>query len=122
MLPDIRKRVGLGYSPGRFCTNDAEAGHHMLKTFFDWNKSSWEKCSSVLDRFVLQSENELKRAIYGEGDYRVSDKYKKMGVNPIVWSFNVGNMYLIPVLYRNPMFEHKKTKRTARCIFTAYQA
>lgn len=73
MLASVRRAAGLGQIPKQFTTNDAEAENSLVKREMDWKKKTWGDACNHLHLKVISFYEELARAVFSEGKYRVAD-------------------------------------------------
>ena len=86
MLIPIRVKAGLGSPPRQFTTNDVECENLNLKRFFEWKKATWDVAANQLHTYVLRHYEEMGRAVYKEGKYRVDPKYNELELEPFDWA------------------------------------
>lgn len=80
MLPDIRKRNGLGDPPVRFTTNDNEA---MNSKFKKWQTTKANDLPQFIDNvkeFVEQDHSVVQDAFSGRGEYKLVGRFARFFV------------------------------------------
>ena len=83
----ISARESLGIS-GRFYSNSLELKHRLLKKKLNDLSSSRDVTSASINLTKWLQENfleEAKKAIIGQGKYRLSRNYQQFYVNPVEW-------------------------------------
>ena len=84
MLKPVTVMAGLGNPPNAWDNNLVESMHGVMKDSLKNQRLDAGKFLEILkDRVFDQQLEELKRGIYGMGEYRLSDSYSKYGVTPI---------------------------------------
>lgn len=83
LLP-VRRAAGLGSQ--KFTTNDVESENTNVKRSTDWHKKSWDEAANILHSKVLAHYEELNRAIYKDGEYRLKTNYKELEKEPYEWA------------------------------------
>ena len=69
----------------KWTNNNAESLNHIMKLDADWKVKSTPELIEMLYQMTLLHFKDLKRALYGEGTYRLYGKYKKMSFLRSVW-------------------------------------
>ena len=87
LLKPVRVAAGLGNPPNKFTTQRAEAMNNILKEEVDRRKvDQAELHELLLDRVVNYQNNQMVKAIYSGGDYRLAESYKDLAIDPVKWS------------------------------------
>ena len=86
MLAPLRRAAGLGQQPRQFTTNDVESENMNVKRAVDFQKKTWDEAANILHARVLATYEELCRAIYQDGEYRLKPEYQHLGVAPGKWA------------------------------------
>lgn len=86
MLAPLRRKAGLGQTPKQFTTNDVEAENLNVKREFNWQRATWDSAANHLHSMVNARYEELSRALYMEGEYKLSHAGKHLEVQAVVWA------------------------------------
>ena len=86
MLPPLRRLAGLGNPPRQFTTNDVESENMNIKREVDWQKKTWDSASNHLYARILAHYEELCRAVYKEGRYRLAENFQHLAKEPHEWN------------------------------------
>ena len=83
MLAPTRRVAGE--IPRQFTTNDVECANLKVKRQMDWAKKSWDQAANHLQKLVLTHYDELIRAIYKEGKFKLAACHKQHELEPYEW-------------------------------------
>ena len=87
MSSTARTAAGLGLPPNKFDNQRTEALHNVVKECIDHQYTNQVQLIEALhDRLFESQNNELVKAVYGKGEYRLSDDFKKRAVSEQVWN------------------------------------
>ena len=86
MLAPLRQQAGLGEPPTQFTTNDVECENLRVKREVDWTKSVWDQAANHLHNKVLGHYEQLNRALYQEGEFRLADDFNHLEMKPHEWA------------------------------------
>lgn len=86
MLLPMRRLVGLGDPSRQFTTNDVECENMNVKRAMDWRKTTWDEAANNLHSKVIAHYEELNRAMYKEGRYRLMPNYQHLAKEPYEWA------------------------------------
>ena len=84
MLKSVRTATGLGSPPNIWKNNKAESFHSIMKEELRNESLDIDRLlERVKDRVFDQQVEEIIRAIYGMGEYQLSDKYQHLALTPM---------------------------------------
>ena len=86
MLLPVRRLAGLGDVPRQCTTNDVESENMNIKREMNWHKKTWDDAVNHLEARVLGHYEELSRAVYKEGRYRLTEHFRHLEKEPYDWS------------------------------------
>ena len=65
--------------------NNCESLNHIIKLDADWKVQTTPALINMLHEMTQLHFKDLKRSLYGEGNYRLYGKYKKYLIKPAIW-------------------------------------
>lgn len=80
MIAPVREAAQLGSPPKAYTDNANESKNFVLKDWVDFNKNTIPAFNAELRSFVHQSLIEAERALYGAGEYYLSEECKHLEV------------------------------------------
>ena len=84
MLKSVRTATGLGSPPNIWKNNKAESLNSVMKEELRNESLDIDRfLERVKDRVFDQQVEEIIRAIYGMGEYQLSDKYQHLALTPM---------------------------------------
>ena len=87
MLRPVRVAAGLGNPPNKWQNQRAEACNNVIKEEISRQKTDQVTIHELIEHRVVQPHlDELVKAIYQMGEYRLSEEYKHLQVDPLQWS------------------------------------
>ena len=84
-LRALREDVGLGCPPQPFYTNANESVNALLKECVAFKKQQWPIFNKKVKKAVDDHQNEMEKAIIGQGQYRLKPQYKHLSVPVETW-------------------------------------
>ncbi|KAK7108117.1 hypothetical protein V1264_015910 [Littorina saxatilis] len=78
-------KPGLLLPSALWTNNNAESANHVLKHAVQWKSQKLVDLVQVIHGVITQQFNEVKRAMYGYGDYDLADEYQQFAVPYGVW-------------------------------------
>ena len=69
----------------KWTNNNAESLNHVMKPDADWKVQRTPELIEMLYEMTLLHFKDLKRSIYGEGNYRLHGKHREMFIPRSVW-------------------------------------
>ena len=84
MIAPVREAAQLGSPPQIYTDNANESKNFVLKEWVDFSKNTIPAFIAELRSFVQQSLVEAERAVYGSGEYYLSDEFKHLEVGEIL--------------------------------------
>ena len=109
MLKSVRVRAGLGNPPNQYNNQRCESFNRVLK--FDTKNYHVDQViihEVVEEKIVKQQEEELTKAIFGMGEYRLSKEFKSLQLDKAQW-FQMS--FAQKESYRNKVFMFNAKKR-----------
>lgn len=85
MIAPVREAAQLGSPPKAYTDNANESKNFVLKDWVDFSKNTIPAFIAELRSFVQQSLVEAERAVYGAGEYYLSDEFKHLEVGGNIW-------------------------------------
>ena len=85
MLKDVRIAAGLGSPPGIFTTNANESLNAALKKKVNYKETEWPEFNDLIKKFVMAQRDDIIRATYGRGQYRITQEYTHLVVSHQQW-------------------------------------
>ena len=83
---EVRKTAGLGNPPNKFSNQRAESINNVVKESLGHSFTDQTAVHDlVYKKVVVPHENEIMKAVYGQGEYRLSSPYEHLQVPPHVW-------------------------------------
>lgn len=86
MLKNVRIAVGLGSPPAIFTTNASESINAVIKRNVNFKATEWPNFNDSLKKIVDGQRDEAIRALSGRGQYRLSQEYQYLQINPQKWA------------------------------------
>ena len=86
MLPDIRRRNGLGNPPAFYCTNDNEAANKVLKDEVLYRKSQLPEFVDKMQTMLDAQQKRVIDAIVGEGDFVFVHEFQQFHIGDKWWT------------------------------------
>ena len=85
MLTDVRVAAGPGFPPSIFTTNASESLNAALKKKMNFKETEWPEFNEAMKKFVMAQRDDIIRATYGRGQYRVTQEYARLLVSHQEW-------------------------------------
>jgi hypothetical protein len=85
MLSPVRSFAGLCQPPNQFTTERNESVNNVLKSALSRQKQDMLSVIKTLNDDVNMQNEDITRAIYGVGEYRLAPKYAHLAVDPVEW-------------------------------------
>ena len=86
MRKDLREAAGLGSPPAIFTTNSSEAINSVLKKQVNYKKTQWPEFVQQMKVLIDTQRNEIIRSLSGRGRYRLSARFRCLGVSIEEWN------------------------------------
>ena len=87
MLRPVRVAAGLGNPPNKWQNQRKEACNNVIKEEISRQKTDQVTIHELIENRVVQPHlDELVKAIYQMGEYRLSEDYNHLEVDPLHWS------------------------------------
>ena len=80
MIASVREAARLGSPPQMYTDNANESKNFVLKDWVDFNKNTIPAFIAERRSFVQQSLTEAEHAVYGAGEYYLSEECKHLEV------------------------------------------
>lgn len=80
MIASVREAAQPGSPPQMYTDNANESKNFVLKDWVDFSKNTIPAFIAELRSFVQQSVTEADRAVYGAGEYYLSEEFKHLEV------------------------------------------
>ena len=74
---------GIGYS---WTNNNTESANHVLKVATHWKSKSLPDLINILENVVKNQERDMRRAIIGQGNFRLAASMQHHQLTPSQWS------------------------------------
>lgn len=100
MIAPVRERAQLGSPPSAYTTNANESKNFVLKKWVDFQKNSIPDFIEGLREYTQRCLTEAERAVYGAGEYSLSQEYKHLEVRLYAADkifYNSSNLWLIVI-------------------------
>lgn len=100
MIAPVRERAQLGSPPSAYTTNANESKNFVLKKWVDFQKNSIPDFIEGLREYTQRCLTEAERAVYGAGEYSLSQEYKHLEVSLYAADkiFYYTNLWLIVII------------------------
>ena len=85
MVASVRANAGLGSPPKPFTTNSNESLNNLLKRKVNFKRSEWPHFNKLLLAFVNDQQAEFEKAVFGQGEYELTDEFKYLEVAHCSW-------------------------------------
>ena len=85
MLPDIRKKAGLGREPDHYYTNMSESLNNVLKCRTEYKEQEFRSFVEKMYDFVQSQESLLRKAVIRTDRWRFREEYKYLEVDSDKW-------------------------------------
>ena len=87
MLKPVRVAAGLGNPPTKWQNQRTESINNVIKEEIKRQSTDQVTIHELIESRVIQPHlDELVKAIYNMGEYRLSDEYSHLAVDPLQWS------------------------------------
>ncbi|MBC6401887.1 MAG: hypothetical protein GDA37_12950 [Ekhidna sp.] len=85
MLPDVRKKAGLGDEPDHFYTNMSESLNNILKNRTEYKEQEFRSFVEKMYDFVQSQESLLRKAVIRADRWRFREEYRHLEVDTDKW-------------------------------------
>lgn len=86
---DVRIAAGLGEPPSQFTNQRNESLNNVVKCDIGVSTEEINQCDihdKIYENVIVPQQNEVIKAIYNEGEYKLYGPMQKIGVTPYEWS------------------------------------
>ena len=81
----VRANAGLGSPPKPFTTNSSASLNNLLKRKVNFKHCKWPHFNKLLLAFVNDQQVEFEKAVFGQGEYELTDEFKYLEVAHCSW-------------------------------------
>lgn len=85
MIKPVREQAGLGCPPTYYTQNGVECINFLCKQAANWKRNKWVTFNEKQSKLVLRQYDEARKAVYGAGDYCLSEEFRHFTVQPNIW-------------------------------------
>ena len=85
MITSVCTYACFGNPPKSFTTNNSESSNHLPKQKADYKRNEWPIFNKLLQDLCERQQHECAKAVFGEGEFELVDKYKHLEVPHSMW-------------------------------------